>query len=147
MVSMDVQNGALLRGERGEQLKPYRPRRFNYDSRKRFRRAVRLELLAALGREATAVELRVIQRVADLQWSVAVSQAMLESGRLNNAGIRNMATQDRAIRAYIRELGLGPRRAPKAAPAPVEPPKPEAKPANSEPTLTLGEAIVAGKDP
>ena len=128
---MDAQIGAA---EGSARLKPYRPRAFNRDSRKRFRRIVRLELMAALGREATPVQRRTVMRIADLEWQIAVSSALLEKGKLSDAGVRNMISLDRQARIYRRELGLGPRRRASrpAAPKPEPKPKVEVEPA-SEP--------------
>ena len=72
--------------------------------------------------------------LASLNSVRACADALLEKGKLSDAGVRNMISLDRQARIYRRELGLGPRRRASrpAAPKPEPKPKVEVEPA-SEP--------------
>jgi hypothetical protein len=95
-----------IRMPRTEDL--FAPRVFNSETRERFFRARRRQLISELGADATCYAARImVDRIVSLEWELRRQDARLQAGEeLSGHALRARLAMETRLRLDLRDLGL-----------------------------------------
>src|SRR5690348_10717463 len=88
------------------QTRLYAPRRFNPRSKQRFRRDRAQRLVEHIGGDPSDMQLLLIERVIEVEWSILRLSACADQGGLSQHRARELLAFHNHLRLLTRELGL-----------------------------------------